>query len=100
MRYWRQFMGTQSNGDATLAALSPARLASKADAPILVMYGLDDTVVPLEQSREMVASLRAAGKPVEVMELPGEDHWLSKPATRTQFILTTVAFVEKYNPPN
>ena len=100
MRYWRLFMGAQSNGDATLAALSPARLASKADAPILVMYGLDDTVVPLEQSREMVSSLRAAGKPVEVMELPGEDHWLSKPATRTQFILATVAFVEKNNPPN
>jgi dipeptidyl aminopeptidase/acylaminoacyl peptidase len=48
----------------------------------------------------MAAALRAAGKPVEMVELRGEDHWLSRGATRLQMLQATVAFVEKYNPPN
>ncbi|WP_245157688.1 alpha/beta fold hydrolase [Brevundimonas sp. A19_0] len=52
-RYWNRFMGAERLGDRSLDARSPARLADQADAPILLIHGRDDTVVPIEQSRIM-----------------------------------------------
>jgi dipeptidyl aminopeptidase/acylaminoacyl peptidase len=99
MRYWHLFMGVQTNGDATLNAYSPRKLADRADAPVLLIFGKDDTVVPNDQSLSFASALRGAGKPVEVLQLPDEDHWLSREATRTRMLEASVAFVEKYNPP-
>jgi len=56
--------------------------------------------VPIEQSLIMRDALSGAGKPVELVLLTGEDHWLSKAATRTQMLEESVSFVEKYNPSN
>jgi dipeptidyl aminopeptidase/acylaminoacyl peptidase len=73
--------------------------AKNADAPILLVYGEKDTVVPPRQSTDMASALKSAGKSVELVELDGEDHWLSRSATRLQMLKAMVAFVEKYNPP-
>lgn len=99
-RYWRQFMGVESDTDAALQGVSPLRLAAKADAPVLLIHGLDDMVVPVDQSRAMERALKAANKPVEMMFLKGEDHWLSTAATRTEMLKASVAFVQKNNPPD
>ncbi|MXO59203.1 prolyl oligopeptidase family serine peptidase [Altererythrobacter salegens] len=80
------------------AEVSPARLASRADAPILLIHGQDDTVVPFEQSAKMADALKDAGKPYEMVVLREEDHNLSRAATRKQMLAATVAFVEKNNP--
>ncbi|HEV2363759.1 MAG TPA: S9 family peptidase [Caulobacteraceae bacterium] len=95
-RYWREFMGP----DAGLGDISPARQAAKADAPVLLIHGRDDTVVPPDQSQRMRDALAAAHKTVELTVLPSEDHWLSRPETRTQMLQASAAFIEKYNPPN
>jgi dipeptidyl aminopeptidase/acylaminoacyl peptidase len=81
-----------------LHAVSPVNFAAQADAPILLIHGKDDTVVLYDQSNDMVAALRRAGKPVEFVTLPSEDHWLSKSETRLAMLEAAVAFVEKYNP--
>lgn len=81
-----------------LRAVSPVHFATKADAPILLIHGKDDLVVPFEQSRIMDAALRKAGKPVELVTLPGEDHWLSRGATRLAMLEAAVGFVLKNNP--
>ena len=62
--------------------VSPRRFAAQADAPILLIHGRDDTVVPFEQSAEMADALKDAGKPYRLVELREEDHWLSRSATR------------------
>ena len=100
LRYWRAFMGVDNSSDNRLAAISPAALADKADAPILLMHGKDDTVVPIDQSETMESALKRAGKPVELVEMKNEDHWLSREETRIEMLKAAVAFVEKYNPPN
>jgi len=99
VRYWSRFMGGDGPGDRSLDARSPARLAAQADAPILLIHGRDDTVVPINHSRVMAAALRRAGKPVELIELDGEDHWLSRSETRTRMLVETVRFLEANNPP-
>lgn len=98
-RYWNRFMGAERLGDRSLDERSPARLAEQADAPILLIHGRDDSVVPIEQSRIMAAALRQANKPVELIELDGEDHWLSRGDTRTRMLTETVRFLEANNPP-
>jgi dipeptidyl aminopeptidase/acylaminoacyl peptidase len=100
VRYWNRFMGGDGPGDRSLDARSPARIANRADAPVLLLHGRDDTVVPIDQSRDMAAALRRAGKPVEFIELPGEDHWMSREETRTRTLVETVRFLEANNPPD
>jgi dipeptidyl aminopeptidase/acylaminoacyl peptidase len=95
-RYWKKFMGDWS----ALPEISPVRQAASADAPILLIHGKDDTVVPFAQSAAMQRALLAAHKPVDLVVLPGEDHWFSREATRTRMLTSSVAFVEKYNPPD
>jgi dipeptidyl aminopeptidase/acylaminoacyl peptidase len=97
-RYLRSFTGAKTNGDPSTIPLSPARLAARADAPILLMHGADDSVVKIGQSQEMERNLKAAGKPVEFVVIKGEDHWLSSDATRNAVLAASVAFVEKYDP--
>ncbi|WP_420477953.1 alpha/beta hydrolase family protein [Brevundimonas sp. FT23028] len=100
VRYWNRFMGASRLGDRAIDALSPARLADQADAPILLIHGKDDTVVPIEQSRLMADALRRAGKPVEFIELQGEDHWLSRSDTRQRMLEETLRFLQAHNPAN
>jgi dipeptidyl aminopeptidase/acylaminoacyl peptidase len=99
-RYWKTFMGVTSAFGNDLGAISPAGLAGRADAPILLIQGKDDTVVPYEQAVDMADALRRAGKPVEFVPLDGADHWLLKQDTRIAMAKASVAFVEKYNPPD
>lgn len=100
VRYWSRFMGTSFRKRGELDAVSPTEQAAKADAPILVIHGKDDTVVPYQQSADFVRAMQKAGKPVEFITLNGEDHWLSRGATRLQMLQQAVAFVEKHNPPS
>ncbi len=99
-RYWSRFMGAKDAGDPILAKYSPSALAASASAPVLLVHGEDDTVVPIAQSREMAEALRKAGKPVEMVVLKSDDHWLSRGATRLQMLEAAMAFVERNNPPN
>ncbi|MFN3353423.1 MAG: alpha/beta hydrolase family protein [Brevundimonas sp.] len=99
VRYWNRFMGADRLGDRGLDEISPARQAARADAPILMIHGRDDTVVPYEQTRIFANALRAAGKPHEVVDLNGEDHWLSRPETRLQMLRETIRYLETHVPP-
>jgi dipeptidyl aminopeptidase/acylaminoacyl peptidase len=100
LRYWARFIGARDLDDPVLATISPAAHAADVDIPLLLIHGRDDTVVPIAQSRRMAAAMRRAGKPVELLELKGEDHWLSTGATRLAMLQATVDFLEKNNPPH
>lgn len=99
LRYWTRFMGAENQRDEVLDQISPALHVDKAQVPILLIHGKDDTVVPLEQTLIMQRALEKAGKPVEMVIMPGEDHWLSRGETRMQMLRSVMAFVEKNNPP-
>lgn len=89
----------ESLGDPkTFAEISPRRYAAKADAPILMIHGKDDTVVPFKQSEVMADALRDAGKPYQLVVMREEDHWLSRAPTRTQMLEESVRFVQQHNP--
>jgi len=99
-RYWHEYLGVKTDRDPALDTISPEFQAAKASAPILLIHGLDDTVVPIDQSKRMEAALKRAGKPVEMVTLKGEDHWLSTSETRLEMLTASTAFLERCNPPN
>jgi dipeptidyl aminopeptidase/acylaminoacyl peptidase len=43
-------------------------------------------------------ALRSANKPVGLITLEGEDHWMSKSATRLAMLEAVIAFVQRHNP--
>lgn len=90
----REQLGDPKNYDA----VSPRRFAALADAPVLLIHGEDDTVVPYRQSEVMANALKDAKKPYELFKLTGEDHWLSRADTRKQMLVETMRFVQKHNP--
>lgn len=46
-------------------------------APLLMMHGTKDSVIPVEQSYEYEAAVRKAGKPIVVRYFEGVDHMVS-----------------------
>ena len=57
---------------------SPIHHASGLKRPMIFFQGLDDKVVPPQQSEVMVHALRAAGVPVAYIALEGEGHGFRK----------------------
>ena len=65
-------------------------------APVLLIHGKRDTVVPIDQSKVMRRALRKADKDVTLVELDGEDHWLSYGESRLETLRALAEFVEKH----
>jgi dipeptidyl aminopeptidase/acylaminoacyl peptidase len=99
-RYWDRFMGAKSPHDPALDAISPIKHIAAITAPVLLIHGKDDTVVPYRQSEVMLEAMRQANKSVQLVTLNHEDHWLSRGDTRTQMLQATVTFLREHNPPD
>ena len=99
-RYWDRFIGTADQKDPALLAISPIEHVAAVTVPVLLIHGRDDTVVPFEQSDVMLSALKRAGKPVTLVTMKHEDHWLSRSETRLQMLQATVDFLKANNPPN
>lgn len=67
---------------AFLEERSPSAYASQIQAAMLVIQGQNDPRVTEIESRELVESLRSAGKPVEYLLFPDEGHDVLKYANR------------------
>ena len=72
--YWLETIGDPDKDRAMMEAASPALHAAKIAAPVLLIHGIEDTIVPVKQSRIMNGALKSAGKPVQLIELKGAGH--------------------------
>jgi acetyl esterase/lipase len=59
------------------ADASPLSHVSSDDPPVLLYHGALDWIVDVEQSRRLLAALRAAGVPAQLLEQPWSDHGIS-----------------------
>ena len=57
-----------------MEAKSPLYKADAVTKPLLIMHGVNDPRVKLEQSELMVAALRKAGKEVDFVTFDGDGH--------------------------
>ena len=56
---------------------SPERHVSATTCPVYLAHAVDDTVVSIDNSRIFTAAMRAAKRPVELLELPSGGHGLN-----------------------
>jgi dipeptidyl aminopeptidase/acylaminoacyl peptidase len=93
--FWTTRIGSPFDDSEQLRATSPARHADQVRCPVLLLHGEGDTTVPIEQSEIMNDALKSAGKQVEFIRFPGEDHYMNLADTRIRFLKETEAFVKK-----
>lgn len=67
-----------------LKQTSPRRHADLVQAPVLLVHGTQDAVVPIDQSEMMYKALRSEKKDVRFVRQEGGDHWLSRPQQRIE----------------
>ena len=94
--YWEERMSDGQPRTKKLNQISPRKQASKFQAPVLLLHGDEDSVVPIKQSEIMRDALKRAGKSVEFIVLKGADHWLSQSPTRLAALEAASAFVEQH----
>lgn len=88
---WRDLVGRAYN--EKLSAVSPASFVQDIRAPILLIHGTDDTVVPFSQSESFARLLRQHGKLHTLISLKGEDHWLSADRSRLEVMQALEEFL-------
>jgi dipeptidyl aminopeptidase/acylaminoacyl peptidase len=96
--YWRQNIGDPTADKAGIEAVSPVRNIDKVRAPILLIHGELDNVVPIKQSEIFANALKAAGKPYEFARLANENHNITFQSTRIKMLQAMDAFLAKHNP--
>jgi dipeptidyl aminopeptidase/acylaminoacyl peptidase len=72
---------------------SPAQNAAAIRVPVLLFHGELDTNVSVRQSRLMRDRLRDAGRQVELVALPGLDHYLEDSSVRADMLRRSDAFL-------
>jgi dipeptidyl aminopeptidase/acylaminoacyl peptidase len=63
-------------------AISPARHVQKIKAPLFVLQGANDPIVPATESEQIVKKIKANGGNVKYLLLPDEGHGLAKLSNR------------------
>jgi dipeptidyl aminopeptidase/acylaminoacyl peptidase len=99
-RFWNRYMGVKGPDDPVLDTISPIKHIDRVNVPVLLIHGKDDTIVDYEQSEVMLKALKKANKPVELVTLKKEDHWLSRSETRLLMLQSSIAFLRANNPPD
>jgi acetyl esterase/lipase len=78
---------------------SPIFHVSKSNAPILIIHGTHDEMVPISQAEELNDALTKAGATVKFLRLDS-DHMFREPVAHRQLALETQAFFDRYLAPS
>ncbi|HET7398194.1 MAG TPA: prolyl oligopeptidase family serine peptidase [Intrasporangium sp.] len=87
-------LGTPEAAPARWAATSPRTFFARVSDPLMIHHGTLDEDCPIQWTRDTVAALRAAGKPVESHVYEGERHTFT--AQWPLSIRRTTDFLDRY----
>jgi dipeptidyl aminopeptidase/acylaminoacyl peptidase len=77
-RYLDSLIGPYPAAKAVYDERSPLNHLAGFKAPLIVLQGADDPIVPPNQAQMIVGALRKRGAPVAYIEFPGEGHGFRK----------------------
>ncbi len=70
--------------------------ADKIHTPLLLVQGDSDTNVPIGESDQLFTALKLLGRPVEYVQIKGQDHWILDHDQRIVWNDTILAFLARY----
>jgi dipeptidyl aminopeptidase/acylaminoacyl peptidase len=76
-----------------LIRTSPVARAADFGAPVLLIHGAQDTVVPVSHATAMAAALRQAGRPCELSSYDDEGHQYLRPQNISDLRAKVLDFV-------
>lgn len=91
-RYLDQLVGPYPDAADTYEARSPVHHADDIDAPVLLLQGEDDQVVPLSQAEEMVEALAASDVRHDLLVFDDEQHGFRRAESRKRAHEAELAF--------
>ena len=94
-RYVYGLVGEWPAARALYEQRSPLLHADQIRCPVLFFQGLQDKVVPPEQTERMAEALRSNGIPVEVRLFEEEGHGFRSEATQIEVLEQTEAFFSR-----
>ncbi len=89
-------VGCVDTEEEFLKSRSPLFHADRIAVPLLIAQGANDPRVKQAEAEQIVAALRAKGKPVEYLLFPDEGHGFAKPENRLKFYAAAEAFLGKH----
>lgn len=96
--YTRSLVGPLPAARQAHVDRSPLTLASSIRAPVLLLHGDADEVVPVEQARALAAELTRLGRDVELHEYPGEGHGWGRPEVVADELARIDRFLARHVP--
>jgi len=101
--YWGYIYSSEATGDAypwnrkdIYIDQSPLFSADKINTPLLLLHGSEDTNVPLGESLQLWVGLKILGKPVEMVQVEGENHHILTYSKRIEWHNTIMAWFDKW----
>ncbi len=94
--YWQFLIGDPNDDREAINAVSPALHADRFKAPVLLVHGVADTTVPVQQSQLMNDALKRANKQVEFVRIDGDDHSLVDNDSRRLMLTKLGEFLKTY----
>jgi dipeptidyl aminopeptidase/acylaminoacyl peptidase len=87
--------GDPEKDSAFFDEISPGRHVDQIKAPLFVLQGANDPIVPASESEEIVKKIQAKGSTVQYLLLPDEGHGLSKLSNRIHAFEEMMRFLDK-----
>ncbi len=91
-RYLDGLIGPYPEAKAVYDERSPIEHVDRLDRPLIVFQGLEDEIVPPNQSEMIVDALRAKGVPVAYLAFEGEQHGFRRSETVIRVLESELAF--------
>lgn len=93
---WKSMAGDPATDRELLRAASPALLAERIKAPVLMYSGGADIRVPIEQPRKMRSALEAQGRPPVWIEEPAEGHGFGVLSANVSLYERMLSFLDQH----
>lgn len=94
--HWRKLFGDPEKEEEKLKRISPLYFADQIKAPVLIIQGERDWIVPPRQAKKMISALERAGNRPESLFISDEAHGFRKEKSRIAEFKAIEAFLAKH----
>lgn len=100
--YWARNIGDWLEDPAHTRDISPAQLVHRIEAPMMIVHGTDDLIVPFSQAEYMARAMDEAGKPYELVAIEDGPHqsYRMTVAHKRELYANLERFLFEHNPPD